>query len=182
MTKQELFNLADDYRAKHAVTPILNIMADEKVLLTEEILKDFHRILGGDGTYRSTELMGSELINGTVEAAELKRLMKHFISQLQISKQMFHPIEYAAICHKRVLELCPFEDKNDEVAFLVLNALLTQVGYSPIGIGKQEKSTYIRVLQGAKHPSHPDLDSYLIFILECEVKAQKVHLESISQI
>lgn len=179
MTKQELFGLADDYRAKQAVMPILNHLSDDDVFLTEDMLKDFHRMLGGNGSYRTIELMGNELTHEMVVASELERLMKHFISQLQLSKQMFHPIEYAAICHKRVLELCPFEDKNEEVAFLVLNGLLTQAGYRPIGICGPEKSTYIKVLQGAKHPSHPDIDSFLTFILECEVKAQKVYFEGI---
>ena len=104
------------------------------------------------------------------KASELQRLIGHFISQLQISRQMFHPIEYATICHKRILELYPFEDKNEEVAFLVLNVLLAQVGFKPIVMSEEKRIQYLKLLKAAQHPSHPDIDGLITFIAKCEVE------------
>ena len=75
--------------------------------------------------------------------------------------------------HKRILELYPFEDKNEEVAFLVLNLLLKQAGYKAISINEVEKVQYIELLRVAQHPSHPNIDGFITFIAQCVVKALK---------
>lgn len=171
MTRQELFRAADECMKAKGKQALFALEADEKAMLTEESLKHMHQVLGGTGCYRIGELNCEPIGIKPPEASELQRLMGHFISQLQISRQMFHPIEYSAICHKRILELYPFEDKNEEVAFLVLNILLSQAGYESITIDEENKEKYIKLLNAAQHPSHPDIDTFITFIAECVVKA-----------
>lgn len=176
MTRQELYKLADTQRVDMSNNSSDNwlfaFQEDQNTMLTEESLKKMHMLLGGTGTYRRGDLKTKPIGIKPPKADELPRLMGHFMSQLQISRQMFHPIEYATICHKRILELYPFEDKNEEVAFLVLNILLMQDGYQPIVIEEVQKEAYLNALQAAQHPSHPDIDRFITFIAECEVKAQ----------
>lgn len=173
MTRQELYKLADQYQLEQEKNTIFSLESQKEAMLTEGCLKQFHQMIGGTGQYRAEDFKGEKYGVTPAEASELPRLMGHFISQLQISRQMFHPIEYASICHKRILELCPFENKNEEVAFLVLNLLLSQAGYMPIAIQQEERSTYLKVLQNAQHPSAPDIDTFITFIAECEVRAQE---------
>lgn len=173
MTRQKLFKLADEYKETQDRKSLFNLENDEAAVLTEESLKQFHQILGGTGKYRTDKMQTTPIGTVLAPVEELSHLIGHFISQLQISRQMFHPIEYATICHKRILELYPFEDKNEEVAFLVLNLLLTQSGYKAIVIGETEKEEYRKLLRAAQHPSHPSIDEFITFIAECEVKALK---------
>lgn len=173
MTRQELFKLAQQYQTQQGRNTIFCLESQKEDMLTEDCLKQFHQVIGGTGCYRTDCFKGEKFGVVPPEASELPRLMRHFISQLQISRQMFHPIEYASICHKRILELCPFEDKNEEVAFLVLNLLLSQAGYLPIAIQKEDRNTYLKVLRGAQHPSAPNIDAFITFIAQCEVDAQK---------
>ena len=173
MTTQELFKLADECKKNEEDKRLFSLEADAEAMLNEEKLKQLHQILGGTGEYRKNQLKIEPIGITPPEASELNRLMGHFISQLQISKKMFHPIEYAAICHKRILELYPFEDKNEEVAFLVLNLLLKQAGYEAISISEVERIRYIELLRAAQHPSHPNIDGFITFIAQCVVKALK---------
>lgn len=171
MTRQELYQLADAKKGNMQNQGALKFGLEEKEMLTEEILKQVHQLIGGTGLYRQGELVTSTIGICPPHGSELERLMGHFISQLQISKRMFHPIEYATICHKRILELCPFEDKNEEVAFLILNGLLVQAGYKAIAIAKEERENYVAKLQAAQHPSHPDIDELITFITQHVVQA-----------
>ena len=173
MTRQELYQLADERKINNTQNCLVQFQTDSKTMLTEESLKEMHMLLGGTGVYRTEDLQSKPIGIKPPEAGELPRLMGHFISQLQISRQMFHPIEYATICHKRILELYPFKDKNEEVAFLLLNVLLMQGGYQPITIEETQRAEYISKLQAAQHPSHPDIDGFITFIVECEVRRQE---------
>lgn len=172
MTRQELYKMVDAGRIAINHNCLFDLQTDSKKMLTEESLKEMHQLLGGTGQYRTGDFKSKPIGIKPPKASELARLMGHFISQLQISRQMFHPIEYAAICHKRILELYPFEDKNEEVAFLVLNILLIQAGYQSITLEETQKPEYIQKLQLAQHPSHPDIDGFITFIAECEIKSQ----------
>lgn len=177
MTRRELYKLADAHRTENNQNCLVAFQTDSNTMLTEESLKEMHKLLGGTGVYRTGDLQSKPIGIMPPEAGELPRLMGHFISQLQISRQMFHPIEYATICHKRILELYPFKDKNEEVAFLVLNVLLMQGGYQSITIEETQRVQYISKLQKAQHPSHPDIDGFITFITECEVKAQGYNMD-----
>lgn len=177
MTRQELYKWADEHRVETNNNCLFAFQVDQKTMLTEESLKEMHKLLGGTGDYRTDDLKSEPIGIKPPEASELERLIGHFISQLQISRQMFHPIEYATICHKRILELYPFVDKNEEVAFLLLNVLLMQGGYQPIVIDESKKSEYVSKLQAAQHPSHPDIDGFITFMAQCEVEAQS-HLDA----
>ncbi len=173
MRLQDLLKRAD--QNKNQPEHLFNIEHDQKILLTEEMLRQMHQALGGTGSYRKKDVIQASPIT-LPEASEVPRLVAHFMSQLQISKQMFHPIEYAAICHKRILELCPFEDKNEEVAFLVLNLLLSQAGYQSIVIRTEDRKTYEEVLIRAQHPSQPDIDGFFKFIAMCVIRKEEDNL------
>jgi len=173
MKPKEIFSKVDQYKEKKQKSILFDLECNEETVLTEESIKKMHRILGGDGEYREGMPQDKKGPIQLPEASEIPRLVEHFMSQLQISRQMFHPIEYAAICHKRILELHPFNNKNEEVAFLILNLLLNQAGYESITIEKDEREVYGEILRRAQHPSHPDIDSFISFIGQCVLRSSE---------
>ncbi len=197
MTRQELYRQADAYKEKiianksqtgmemgtseKGVYGYMYTLAKEKeVQITEVLLKKFHELILEEmglieeaGNYRSIMIKGRSTRFSPPAPDELEHLMSHFISQMQISRQMFHPIEFAAICHKRILEICPFKEYNEEVAMAVMNLILVHQGYEMITSFKDQEGEYLRTLELAQHPSSPDIDGFIYFIAQCVVKVEK---------
>ena len=197
MTRQELYRQADAYKEKIAankcqvdmeiktskkgVYDYMYTLAKEKeIQITEALLKKFHKLvleekgqIEGVGSYRNIMIKGSGTRFAPPAPDELEHLMSHFISQMQVSRQMFHPIEFAAICHKRIMEICPFKEGNEEVAMLVMNLILVHHGYERIISFKMQEKEYLSTLEAAQHPSSPDIDGFIYFIAQCVVKVEK---------
>ena len=197
MTRQELYKQADVYKEKIAANQLIDHMDSEvsegsvysylytlakekEIQITEELLKKFHELVLEEkglaeeaGSYRKIMIKGIGTRHMPPAPEELEHLMSHFIGQMQISRQMFHPIEFAAICHKRVMEICPFKEGNEEVAMLVMNLILVHHGYGMIKSFKNQEDDYLRTLEAAQHPSSPDIDSFIEFIARCVVKVEE---------
>lgn len=141
------------------LAPIKNQQVD----ITEDLLKDVYTALTGLApTYRTKDEVSGRKVP---VAAEVNHFMTHYISQMQLSKKMFDGIEYAGICHKRFLEICPFEKANMEVAQWLLNYLLIQAGYVMITL-HEEDASYEKALKAAQHPSCPDIDGFTMYIAQ----------------
>lgn len=162
-----------------------------KLEITEALLKNFYGLCSPIEEVRrevlmSTEIESSEMCSYRTVAlqpewakhtppapGDLDHYMKHFMGQMQISRQMFHPIEFAAICYKRILEICPFETGNEAVALLVLNLLLIGNGYEGIASFKDRELDYWSKLIKAQHPSQPDIDGFIAFVANYVVDIEK---------
>lgn len=197
MTRQELYKQADRYKEKIAAHQSTDCMEtqpsqtvaysymytlakEKEIQITEALLKKFHELVLEEkdlkeeaGNYRNIIIKEPGIRHTPPAPAELAHLMSHFIGQMQISRQMFHPIEFAAICHKRVLEICPFKEGNKEVAMLVMNLILAHHGYEIIPSFTAQEGDYLSTLEAAQHPSSPDIDSFISFIAQCVVKIEE---------
>lgn len=56
-------------------------------------------------------------------------LMKEFMEQASRWKEQYHPVEYAASLHQRLVAIHPFVDGNGRVARLLMNLALLQSGH-----------------------------------------------------
>lgn len=176
MTKSELLTRAEVgmnalkqsdkwEEVKEKCQPYLKLTVDKEAFMTEERLIQIYTQLNGEkGTRRITDDVVP--CRRVPKASELEHFMSHFMSQMKISRQMFHPIEYAAICHKRLLEICPFEKNNEGVADFVLNLLLVQGGFMPIDWAHMDVMAYEKALKDAQHPSSPKIDGLIMLITE----------------
>lgn len=202
MTKQELLNEVDAYKkriiensglacsavqlegvSEMACKKLMEMVTAGQIEITEELLKTFYRLNqehqdetcqeAVSGDYRSINIQPEWAKHTPPAPEDLDHYMKHFIGQMQISRQMFHPIEFAAICHKRVLEIYPFKEGNEAVAMLVLNLILLGNGYEGIVSFNDNKSIYLDKLIKAQHPSQPDIDGYITFVAGCVLQAEK---------
>ena len=158
MTKQELLkNIDSNYKNNnHYRNP----------LLTETAICSLHRLCCKEkhaGTYRLTD--ASPLGKGHMPPApnEINHFMHHFINQMETSHIMFHPIEFAVIAYKRLLDIFPFESHNEETALLFMNLLLAQEGY-PIVDSPVHMEGYEATMEKARIMPFPDTDSLVMLI------------------
>lgn len=68
--------------------------------------------------------------------------MKHLADQIHSSRSTLHPIELAAMAHKRLVDIHPFVDGNGRTARLLMNLILVNVGYGVVSIPHMEKRLY----------------------------------------
>lgn len=82
---------------------------------------------------------------------------------------MLHPVEFAALLHKKFIFIHPFKDGNGRVARFLMNASLIQDGYLPVVISPILRREYISNLEKA----HRDDSDFINFIEEREIESQK---------
>lgn len=84
-------------------------------------------------------------------------------------RKNYHPIEFAALLHKKFVFIHPFKDGNGRVARLLMNTTLIQDGYLPALIPPILRTEYISLLEKA----HEDDSLFINFIVERELESQK---------
>lgn len=164
MLKSEIFTKLDSACNKHN--------PQNNPLLNKITIRTLHRLCCHSekaGTYRTTSAasLGPGHIPPVPE--EIDHFMHHFMNQMQTSHIMFHPVEFAIIAYKRLLDIFPFESHNEETAVLFMNLLLAQSGYSiaddPSGLEGYEKA-----MEQARTMPFPDTDPLVKLIAESLIK------------
>ena len=75
--------------------------------------------------------------------------MQDFVKWLT-SEQRFHPVEFAAEAHYRLVTIHPFVDGNGRSARLLMNMILLMSGYPAAIIRKRDRLAYIGSLEKAQ--------------------------------
>lgn len=165
MTKQQLLNRIDEtYR--HDVR-------DLTMLLNEETIKTLHTICSQTkdpsyaGRYRDIPAIPCGPGHNPPKPEDIDHFMKHFINQMTTSIPMFHPVEFAAIAYKRLLDIYPFSSFNEETALLYLNLLLSKSGYPILSIPDTRKEEYESAMVSARTMPFPDTDPLVLLIGKC---------------
>lgn len=146
-------------------TYLSGYLQQDNFVLTEEIIKKLHVLLYNEalpdaGCYRE-------------ETEELNRYIQHYLGQLEVSKGMYHPIEFAAIAHKRFMDVSPFFHGNEEIAWLLLNFWLIRGGYTGIPLEEIDQSQYQKALAQARNPQCPDPDELVRFVAQTVIEKGK---------
>ncbi|MDF2543846.1 MAG: cell filamentation protein Fic [Herbinix sp.] len=151
----------------------------EKFSITEELIKQLHylyynRINSNEaGRYRNQMPTGTKTGFTPPSPEELDHLMKHFINQMDTSQKIYHPIEYAAFCHKRIMDIQPFSEGNGCIARFLLNILLIRTGYGMVQITAAQRDRYLKSLTDMRKTMNPDIDSYINLIAESVIESQR---------
>jgi len=164
MTKQELLSKIDQ-TYKHS-----NVSLNP--LLSESTIKILHKLccnMANAGTYRTTNT--NSLGKGHMPPApeDIEHYMHHFINQMMTSHIMFHPVEFAIIAYKRLLDIFPFETHNEETATMFMNLLLAQEGY-PVLNSPARLESYESAMEKARMMPFPDTDPLILLIAEELIK------------
>lgn len=123
--------------------------------ITEEIIKKLHHLFyfrideHNAGTYRKVKvfLTGSKFALPSPE--EIPNLMHDLINELDELRNNVHPVEFAALVHKKFVFIHPFVDGNGRVARLLMNLALLQAGYTITIIPPILRSDYLKALEKA---------------------------------
>lgn len=149
------------------------------LVITEDIIKTMHYLLFNKmeereaGQYRKKQSEESKKERRLPPPEEIPHFMEHLINQIESSKKMLHPIEFATMSHKRLLEIQPFEEGNEYIARLLLNLILVSAGYTVTTIPTELKEDYNHALMAAQKKDNPDIDRLTVFIAECVIESQR---------
>lgn len=166
--------MIQDKTAYEEAKRVMREMAKLPILvITEDMIKKFHGIMFETdnpeeaGVYRQVEIELPQLSYTPPKHEELPHLMEHFVSQMSLSAQMFHPVEFAAICYKRMLDISPFKEGNEEIASLLMNLILLNKGYSELEFSKEQQPEYLAALRQARGNDNANIDVFVKFVESC---------------
>lgn len=121
------------------------------------------------GRYRDTPVFISGSNYPVTKEENIQSEMYDLCEWIKIKRKLYHPVEFAAILHKKFVFIHPFKDGNGRVARLLMNAALIQDGFLPSLIPPILRNDYISLLEKA----HKDDSPFINFIAESELESQK---------
>lgn len=181
-TTSEEKNLKECYEAAglaQAYDYMLSMTKTEQFDVTVDVIKRLHYLFYQKinpeeaGQYRKTQEYISDLEFLPPKAEDVEHLMEHFINQMQTSKRFMHPIEFAAMCHKRLTDIHPFKDGTGRIAILLMNLILVNAGYVIFSIPPQLYKEYINALKMTQRKNNLEIDVFIKFIAHCVIEAEK---------
>lgn len=154
-----------------------NIAQDKDTEISEILIKKLHRLfyqkINADraGEYRTEQIFitGTEYVPPA--PGEVPGLMKKFINNMNREKNQLHPIEWAALLHKGLVDIHPFVDGNGRTARLLMNLALIQAGYGLAVIPPVLRGDYIATLKISQTANNPE--PFICLIASCVVETQK---------
>lgn len=99
--------------------------------------------------------------------------MKKYVLDMNMLHNTIHPIEYAALVHKGLVDIHPFVDGNGRTARLLMNLALIQAGYGIAIIPPIRRVEYIDALRISQREKQPDSTLFICLIAECVIETQR---------
>lgn len=151
-------------------------------IITEKDIKDLHYLFyyrinrKNAGKYRKKPaiITGSDI--ELPSPSELSGLMKQFAKDIPEFKKKYHPVEYAALLHIKLVNIHPFTDGNGRTARLLMNLALLQTGYEIIIIPPVVRSDYIEALKASNKGNNMSFINFISYML---YESQKDYLRLI---
>lgn len=145
--------------------------------ITEDTIRKLHRLFYQKvdaeqaGQYRSIQvyISGTEYVPPAPD--EVPHLMAHLVDQLSSSRNTLHPIELAAMAHKRLVDIHPFIDGNGRTARLLMNLILVNTGYGVVSIPPIWRNDYINALSASRRLN--DMEPFSKLIAECAIETER---------
>ncbi len=156
---------------------MLELARQQDMCITEDTIKKLHRLFyqkvddNQAGQYRSVQvyISGTEYIPPAPD--EIPQLMKHLTDQIRSSRGTLHPIELAAMAHKRLVDIHPFIDGNGRTARLLMNFILVNAGYGVVSIPPILRNDYINALSASRRLN--DMEPFFKLIVECVIETER---------
>ena len=99
--------------------------------------------------------------------------IKKYIVDMSSLHNTVHPIEYAALVHKGLVDIHPFVDGNGRTARLLMNLVLIQAGYGLAIIPPVRRVEYIDALRISQREKQPDNTLFICLIADCVIETQR---------
>lgn len=122
-------------------------LVKEKVLLSENVIKDIHSIVLMDrpqdrGRYRRIPVTILGTVHEPPQPYLVPVLMEQLINEYNEEMKGKHIIERIALLHLKFESIHPFIDGNGRTGRLILNFELMKEGYPPINIKFKDRRRY----------------------------------------
>jgi Fic family protein len=149
----------------------------KRKVITEEDILELHKLFyyridkENAGVYRKVPVIIAGVDFKFPPPSKIKPLMDAFVGEIPSLRKRFHPVEYSALIHLRLVSIHPFIDGNGRVARLLMNLALLQTGYvitiiSPVmrreyldslkASNKGDNSPFINLITGMVYESQKD--------------------------
>jgi len=173
-------SLKDCYEAvghSDAYDFMLDFARQQDMEISEDSIKKLHQLFYQKvdakkaGQYRTIQvyISGTDYIPPSPE--DVQQLMSHMTDQIHSSRTTLHPIELAAMAHKRLVDIHPFVDGNGRTARLLMNLILVNAGYGVVSIPPIWRNEYINALSASRRLN--DMDPFLKLIAECVIESER---------
>lgn len=143
--------------------------------ITEENILYLHKLFYQNidqefaGKYRDIPVFISGSNYPVAKAENIQNEMNDLCKWIKVDRDEYHPLEFAALVHKKFVFIHPFKGGNGRVARLLMNTALIQEGYLPVLIPPILSNEYISLLEKAHENDSPFVD----FIIDRELESQK---------
>ena len=164
-----------------ALDYIKSLAGKSRSAIKESTIKDIQRLIlariddQNAGRYRRVPV---RIAGSTVSLPDpiiVPELMEKFITWLH-GNETAHPATFAAQAHHRLVSIHPFTDGNGRTARLLMNLILTQEGFPPAVIRKQDRLRYIDSIEKAQLGG--SLDSFLELVYEAIQRSLDIYLDT----
>jgi Fic family protein len=128
------------------------------------------------GEYRKIEVIISGSNKVLPKAENVPNEMRQYIDWVNKARNKFHPVQFAADAHRKLVNIHPFTDGNGRIARLVMNTFLYQDKLFPVSIPVLRRLDYYNILE------RNNSEDFGNFIAELELQTIKdlmrhLHLE-----
>ena len=143
--------------------------------ITEEHVLTMHKLFYEDieenyaGKYRNINVIITGSKYPVTDYNNINFEMSELFNWINNNRQNYHPVEFAALLHKRFVFIHPFKDGNGRVARLLMNMTLIQDGYLLAIIPPILRNDYIVLLEKA----HKNDKAFVEFIAERVKESEK---------
>ncbi len=148
--------------------------------LSEEVICHLHLLfyagidIDNAGVFKEEQnhIEGTEYIPPSPKVTPM--LMRTYINDMNKQKEgVYHPVEYAAILHKRLLDVHPFAGGNGCVARLLMNMVLKANNYGYCIIPLSLKDDYMEALRTSQLKN--DSTPLICLVASCLLDTQKIY-------
>jgi len=122
------------------------------------------------GKYKTMRnyISGSEYIPASPES--VPKEMQKLEEWANENCDTLHPVEFAALAHKKLVDIHPFEDGNGRTARLLMNLSLLNQGYLIATIPPILRMEYITALEQSRRSNEK---LFIKFVAECEMESYR---------
>ncbi|MGL5435944.1 MAG: Fic family protein [Lachnospiraceae bacterium] len=153
---------------------MLDLARQQDMTITEDTIKRLNQLFYQKvdaekaSRYRSIQvyIFGTDYIPPSPE--DVPHLMSHMVDQIRSSRTTLHPIELAAMAHKRLVDIHPFFDGNGRTARLLMNLILVNTDYGVVSIPPVWRNDYINALSASRRLN--DMEPFSKLIAECVIE------------
>ncbi|MCL2177394.1 MAG: Fic family protein [Firmicutes bacterium] len=121
------------------------------------------------GVYRDKAVVITGSQYPVTEVSKIKAEMAGLVEWAERERDKYHPVEFAALLHKKFVFIHPFIDGNGRISRLLMNAALIQSGYVIAIIPPILRAEYIALLEKARTDDKP----FIQFIADRVYESQK---------